>query len=80
MTKPICCFCDKEIDSKEDCGKYTIKTELPGIPNNLFLCTEYNVCQECVQKFFKWVKENPSCTVDMMEDFFDNLSKGNGDN
>ena len=75
-----CCFCDKEINNEEDCGKYTVKTKLPGIPNNLFLCTEYNVCKECVQKFFKWVKENPSCTVDMIEDFFDELSKGNGDN
>ena len=52
----LCCFCDKEINNEEDCGKYTVKTKLIGIPNNLFLCTEYNVCKECVQKFFKWVK------------------------
>ena len=75
--KESCCFCDKEINNEKDCGKYTI---LPGIPNNLFLCTEYNVCEECIQKFFKWVKENPLCTIDMIEDFFDELSKGNGDN
>lgn len=80
MTKSICFFCDKEINNEEDCGKYTVKTELPGNPNHLFVCTEYDVCKECIQKIFKYVKENPSCTVNMMEDFFDNLSKGNGDN
>lgn len=69
MTKPICCFCDKEINDEEDCGKYTIKTELPGIPNDFFVCTEYNVCKECIQKIFKYAKENPSCTVNMMKDF-----------
>lgn len=78
--KEVCCFCNKEIDDEEDCGKYTVKTELPGNPSSLFVCTEYNMCKKCVQKFFRWAKENPSYTVDMVKDFFDKLSEGNGDN
>lgn len=68
-------FCDKEISGEEDCGKYTVETELPGNPNNLFVCTEYNVYKECIQKIFKWLKENPSSTVDMVEKFFGGLVK-----